>query len=74
MFLSAGGLMLRKNRYKSQLKVFKLYLNFPPDVPHQTILGIFGNFEFPKFFLKLQFTIVHHGEIKNLKYLENKVS
>ena len=31
----------RYSSYKSQPKVFKLFLNFPPDISHKTTMGIF---------------------------------
>ncbi len=39
----------RYSSYKLQPKVFKLFLNFLPNHPHKTILGIFGNFKLPIF-------------------------
>ena len=56
--------------YKSQLKVFKLLLIFPPNGPHRTaLLWIFNDF----FIENIKFTIVHviaYEEIKNLNYLK----
>ena len=54
--------------YKSQPKVLKVILNFPPNGPHEILFGIFEMFKF--FFEK--FTIVAYGEIKNLNYVENE--
>ena len=61
--------------YKSQPKGFKMVLNFPPNGPHKTTLGIFEILSFRLltiFFRKFQIRIVAYGEIKNLNYLENE--
>ncbi len=59
----------RYSSYKSQPKVLKLLLTFPPNGPHKIALGIFWNFEFPIlndfFFKNFKFTTVAYGEIKN---------
>ena len=63
--------------YKSQPKVFKLVLNFPPSGPHKTVFVIFEilSFRFLRiFFQNFKFTIVAYGEIKNINYLENERS
>ena len=49
--------------YKSQLQIFKLFLNFPPNGPHKKTFGV-----------NIKFTIVAYGEIKKLNYLENEWS
>ncbi len=59
-------------------KVFELVLNFFPDGPHNSTLGIFEILSFwifnNFFFENSKFTIVAYGEIKNLNYLENERS
>ena len=36
-----GAKISKRYSYKSQLKVFKLFLNFLPNGPHKTAFGIF---------------------------------
>ena len=67
----------RYSSYKSQPKVFKLFLNFPPNGPHKNTLDIFEILSFRSitiFFENFKFTIVAYGEINNLNYLENERS
>ena len=45
----------------SQLKVFKLVFNFPPNVPHKTMLGIFD-------ILNFQFLTICFSKISNLPF------
>ena len=40
----------RYSSYKSQPKVFKLFLNFLPNGPHKTTFGIFENWNFNEFY------------------------
>ena len=66
----------RYSSYKSQPKVFKLFLNFLPNGPHKTTFGIFEilSFWFLAIFRKFQ---IHHCSLwrnQNLNYLENERS
>ncbi len=59
--------------YKSQPKVLKLVLNFPPNGPHKTILGFLKVFSFLTIcFENSKITIVAYGETKILNYLGNE--
>ncbi len=59
----------RYSSYKSQPKVFKLVLIFPPNGPHKNTFGLFEVLSFQVltfFFLEnFKFAIVAYGEIKN---------
>ncbi len=64
----------RYSSYKLQPKVFKLFLNFLPNVLTKTLCGIFEilslRFLMIFFFENFQFTNVPYGETKNLNYLK----
>ncbi len=64
----------RYSSYKSQLEVFKLFLNFLPNGPHKTTFETLGSWFSTIFFENFKFTIVPYGKTKNLNYLENELS
>ncbi len=55
-----GAKISKRYSYKSQPKVLKLFMNFPPNDPHKITLGIFEILSFrflTNYFRKLQ---IHH--------------
>ena len=65
----------RYSSYKSQPKVFKLLLNFPPNGPHKAMFGIFEILSFR--FLTIFFSEISNlplQPMENLNYLEYEQS
>ena len=61
-----GVKISKRNSYKSEPKVLKLVLKFPPNGPHETTFGIFEILRLwflTIFFENLKFTIVAYGTI-----------